>query len=124
MVKPTVSTRPPKPAALLPSILLSQHTQKLLADIFRAPNLFDGVPRIRQRIVAWGSRQPFALPHDANVISEDALLQTLNSRLPVPPTNTNPHLDWTILTARQPPPSLPPPTATSAPDPHKLTAWT
>jgi hypothetical protein len=89
--------------ARLPSILLSQHTQKLLADIFRAPNLFDGVPRIRQRIVAWGSRQPFALPHDANVISEDALLQTLNSRLPVPPTNTNPHLDWTILTARQPP---------------------
>jgi hypothetical protein len=84
----------------LPSILVSQHTQKLLNDIFRAPNLFDGAPCIRQRIVAWGSRQPVALTHDAVVISEDALVRLLDSHLQVSPTHTAEVLDWTILTSR------------------------
>jgi len=87
----------------LPSILVSHSTQKLLADIFRAPNLFEGAPRVHQRIVAWGSRNPVALHHDAAVISEDALLQLLNSHVQVPPTHTAPSLDWTILTARHAP---------------------
>jgi hypothetical protein len=87
----------------LPSLLVSQSTQKLLADIFRDSHLFDAAPRIRQRVVAWGSREPVALPHEAIVISEDALLQLLDSRLQVPPTHTTASLDWTILTARSAP---------------------
>jgi len=59
-------------------------------------------------MVAWGSRNPVALPHDAIVISENALLQLLNSHLPIPPTHAAPtHAPpapgWTILTARQAP---------------------
>src|SRR5205814_8972845 len=87
----------------LPSIPVSQSTQKLLADIFRTPKLFDGAPRIHQRVVAWDSREPVALPHDALVISEDALLQLLNSHLPIPPTETTAPSAWTILTARSAP---------------------
>jgi len=87
----------------LPSILVSQSTQKLLADIFRDSHLFDAAPRIHLRVVAWGLRQPVALPHDAIVVSEHALLQLLHSRLPNPQTNTTAPLDWTILTARSAP---------------------
>lgn len=89
----------------LPAILLSQSTQTLLADIFNNTNLFAKAPRIRQRIVAWGSRPAISIPHHAIVLSENALLQTLHSQLPpIETDHENPDpKNWTILTSRSAP---------------------
>jgi hypothetical protein len=89
----------------LPAILLSQSTQTLLTDIFKNLSLFAKAPRIRQRIVAWASHPAIAIPHDAIVLSENTLLETLHSQLQSLQANETksdpPH--WTILTSRSAP---------------------
>jgi hypothetical protein len=94
----------------LPAVLLSQSTQKLLADIFCIPELFVGMPLIRSRVVAWGSHELVTLPHDAVVVSEDALLERLNACLPGIPVGTADSA-WSILTSRSAN-GLPSPSAT------------
>jgi hypothetical protein len=84
----------------LPAILISQSTQKLLADIFPGPELFAEMPRIRQRIVAWHSREPLVLRHDAVVASESALWEQLTSRIGKMAENGSPqNPEWTIVTS-------------------------
>jgi len=65
----------------LPAILVSQSTQKLLADIFESSDLFEGLPEIRKRVVAWGKGEPVMLPHSAVVVSEGVLLERLRARM-------------------------------------------
>ena len=65
----------------LPAILVSQSTQKLLADIFESTELFEGLPEIRKRVVAWGKGEPVMLPHSAVVVSEGVLLERLRARM-------------------------------------------
>jgi hypothetical protein len=65
----------------LPAILVSQSTQKLLADIFQSADLFEGFPHIRERVVAWRPGNPVRLPHSAVVASEKVLLDRLRARL-------------------------------------------
>jgi hypothetical protein len=65
----------------LPALLISQSTQKLLADIFGSGDLFDGLPLIRERVVAWGSGEPARFPHSGVVASEQELLGSLRARL-------------------------------------------
>jgi hypothetical protein len=65
----------------LPAILVSQSTQKLLADIFQSTNLFDGLPHIRERVVAWRPGSPVSLPHSAVVAPEKLLLDRLRARV-------------------------------------------
>ncbi len=63
-----------KPARLL----VSDPTQSLLREIFRAPNLFAHAPGIRRRIVRWGAKaETLELPHRGLVISERELLDRL-----------------------------------------------
>src|SRR5258708_5245705 len=38
----------------LPAILLNESTQALLSDVFGRRDLFEGIPRIDRRVVAWG----------------------------------------------------------------------
>jgi len=66
------------PRPRIPAILVSEAAQALLRDVFGRPDLFDGLFRIDRRIVAWepGSA-PVTLPHQAVVISEEALLELL-----------------------------------------------
>jgi len=82
----------------VPAIMLGEVAQKLLHDIFDRPDLFDGVRRIRKRIVRWG-RNPdvHVLPHSAVVISEAELLARLWS--PASNATGNP-ATWTIFTTR------------------------
>lgn len=85
----------------LPAVLLSQSTQRLLSDVFQAPDLFARSPRIRQRVVAWASRQPVSLAHDAVAVSESTLLGVLNARLGfTPKARAGSDSEWTILTSR------------------------
>src|SRR5271163_3441865 len=66
----------------LSAILLSEATQTLLTDLFADQALFQGLPRITKRIVAWGpGSQPIVLPHSARVISEQNLLERLWARV-------------------------------------------
>jgi len=69
------------PRPRIPAILVSEAAQALLRDVFGLPDLFDGLFRIDRRIVAWepGSA-PVTLPHQAVVISEEALLELLLDR--------------------------------------------
>jgi len=89
----------------LPAILISPSTQKLLADIFQSKDMFEGLPSIQKRIVAWGagaggSCEPVVLPHSAIVASEQVLLERLKERTtgvtqaaPIDPA-------WTIFAGR------------------------
>jgi hypothetical protein len=62
----------------VPAVLLSEATQKLLQDVFNRSDLFQGLTRVNQRIVAWGQEaKPTALPHSAVVISEHDLLDRI-----------------------------------------------
>src|SRR3954453_12852426 len=64
--------------AKVPALMLSDSTRLLLEDAFEDRTIFDGLPRIRQRIVSWGSfREPVLLPHTGIVVSESALLERL-----------------------------------------------
>jgi hypothetical protein len=66
------------PRPLLPAILLGERTQSLIGDVFGNASLFEGLPRIRRRIVKWGdAANTKALPHEAVLVSEQALLERI-----------------------------------------------
>ena len=79
----------------LPALMLSQTGQKLLSDVFERRDLFIGVPRIRQRFVAWGRNSNVReLPHSAVVVSEGMLLELIRQD-----TEEGSQADWTIFTS-------------------------
>jgi len=92
-----VKTARPK----LTAVLLSEATQSLLTDLFEDTTLFQGLPRIRKRVVAWGpGAEPAVLPHSALVISEKNLLERLWDRVPEPIEGTPDLACWEILSSR------------------------
>ncbi|HKE24681.1 MAG TPA: hypothetical protein VKB88_20105 [Bryobacteraceae bacterium] len=81
------------PIGRVPALVVSQSTQRLMADVFGDPALFAGLPRIERRIVAWGANAaPHTLPHSAVVIAEE----TLAARLPEAAQSAT-GADWTIF---------------------------
>jgi hypothetical protein len=86
----------------LPAILISQATQSLLADIFQTADLFQGIHRIRRRVVAWGNGEPVTLPHSAVVASEKMLLDRLAARQPADLCESSTGVKWSIITAKPP----------------------
>jgi hypothetical protein len=85
----------------VPAIMLGEATQKLVADVFDRPDLFDDLPRISKRIVAWGKNStPIAVPHSAVVVSEEALLDRIQSGLPRPNPSLRGEAAWTIFASR------------------------
>ena len=84
----------------LPAILVSESTQRLLADIFRGREVFGGLHQIRKRIVAWGAGEPQVFPHSAVVASEQMLLDRLWARREDLEGQAPRHAHWTIFTAR------------------------
>jgi hypothetical protein len=85
----------------VPAVLLSEGTQKLFQDVFDRTDLFEGLTRVRRRIVAWGpDAKPIVLPHSALVISEQELLDRI--RQPeMSESNADPEREagWEILAA-------------------------
>ena len=85
----------------LPAIMLGETTQRLFRDVFGKADLFDGLPRIQERIVAWGpNSKPITLPHSAVVVSEQVLLNRLQSELVCSDVQDKASVDWTILATR------------------------
>jgi hypothetical protein len=65
----------------LPVILLGEQALGLIRDIFDQPALFDNLPRIRRRVVAWGpGAKPIDVEHSAVVVSEALLLESIRPR--------------------------------------------
>ena len=86
--------------------MLSQSTQALIGDVFQRDDLFEGLPRIENRIVAWGpNSKPVALPHSSVLVSE----QDLSARLLPGPLSDGQERDaeaeWIVLASRPLPPS-------------------
>jgi hypothetical protein len=82
----------------LPAIMLGEPAQKLIGDIFGLHRRFDGLPRIKRRIVAWGTNpEPAVVEHSAIVISEDALLERLGA---VPAASSTGSVEWAIYAAK------------------------
>ena len=90
----------------LPALMLGETTQALFRDVFGRAGLFDGLPRIERRVVAWGpSSKPIALPHSAIVVSEKVLLERLQVKSTPDHAKESVASDWTILAAGSLPPS-------------------
>jgi len=85
----------------VPAVMLTETTQKLLSDVFEQENLFDGLPRIRKRVVAWGtaSSKPLTLPHSAVVVSEDELFRRIQRFSTRGAFNLERPAEWTIYTS-------------------------
>ncbi|MGA2214326.1 MAG: hypothetical protein ABSH31_13715 [Bryobacteraceae bacterium] len=82
----------------LPVILLGDQALALIRDIFDQPGLFADLPRIRKRVVAWGSSaRPIAVEHSAVTVSEEALLDAIRPGLNPAGGQQAP---WTIFAAR------------------------
>jgi len=83
----------------IPAILLSEAAQALLGDVFGRRDLFGGLFRIDRRIVAWEPGSALlTLPHQAVVISEEALLELLRpERDESAPADAE---GWTVYTSR------------------------
>lgn len=92
----------------LPAIMLSEGSQKLLQDVFDQTDLFDGLTRVRKRIVAWGQgAKPIVLPHSAVVVSEQGLLDRIpHPGIPEPGEHRESQTAWTIIAARPLPQSV------------------
>ena len=81
----------------LPVILLGDQALALIRDIFDRPSLFDDAPRVRKRVVAWGTgAEPIAVEHSAVVVSEEALLDGIRPEL----AEAGRDWGWTIFAAR------------------------
>lgn len=84
--------------ARLPAIMLNQPAQELIADVFGLRRPFEGLPRIRKRIVAWGENaSPLTMAHAAVVVSEEELLRRLPAGAP-PPAPASP--SWVVYAAK------------------------
>ena len=80
--------------------MLSEHALALIRDVFGLPSLFRELPRIQKRVVAWGAAsRPAAFEHSAVVVSEEALLASLQ-----PPISNGPDQEaaagWTVIASR------------------------
>ena len=84
--------------ASLPAIVIGRRTQSVLEDVFENKHLFDGLPQVRKRIVAWGAGStPSVFAHDAAVVSERELLSRVLSQSPLDEPVSTIHPDWVVF---------------------------
>ena len=62
-----------------PVVMLSDAALALVREVFEAPDLFAGAPRVTRRIVAWGGADPVAMPHDATILTAAAIARALGT---------------------------------------------
>ena len=66
----------------LPVVLISDGTQALLREIFKNEKLFEGLPTIRKRVVAWNGAKAESFPHAAVIVGEQAIGERLQASVP------------------------------------------
>jgi hypothetical protein len=84
----------------VPAILLSDSAMALIADVLGRNDLFQNLPRIERRVVAWEPNStPVSIPHSAAVVSEDSLLERIQPELGGDATPASCEAEWTIYAA-------------------------
>lgn len=84
----------------LPAVLISDGTQALLRDIFQDQKLFEGLPKVHKRVVAWNGVEVANFPHSAVMVQEQALWDRLQARLPASTRGASHQADWNIFTSK------------------------
>jgi 2-polyprenyl-6-methoxyphenol hydroxylase-like FAD-dependent oxidoreductase len=86
-----------------PVLMLSEQTQKLLADVFGTTSLFAHATPVRQRIVLWGKGSEVrVLPHAGIVLEETVLLEQLwNIVSQQPAAGSTNALGWRIISGQK-----------------------
>ena len=84
----------------LPAVLISDGTQALLREIFQNENLFEGLPRIRKRVVAWNGAKPEVFPHSAVIVGEQAIGERLRVPIAAATSDRPDGAEWNIFTSK------------------------
>jgi hypothetical protein len=88
-----------QPRRSVPAVVVSLATQTLVSDVLQQPDLFNGLPRIDRRVVAWGPKaEPVVIPHSAVALSEEELLDRIQPRLPA--ADSGQAAEWTVFASR------------------------
>src|SRR5258708_16382555 len=66
----------------LPAVLISDGTQALLCEVFQNEKLFEGLPKIRKRVVAWNGVGGGTFPPFSGVVAGHGVSGGFTSRLP------------------------------------------
>jgi hypothetical protein len=81
--------------------MLSEATQNLLRDVFQREDLFDGLPQVQKRVVAWGPDcSVLTFPHSAVVVAEQVLLDRIRQPLATHIHEDGGDAEWTIQASR------------------------
>lgn len=86
----------------LPAVLISDGTQALLREIFQNEKLFEGLPEIRKRVVAWNGVEAETFPHSAVIVREQVIRECLQARLPALSSDAPDEAEWNIFTSKVP----------------------
>jgi hypothetical protein len=84
----------------LPAVLISDGTQALLREIFHNEKLFEGLPRIRKRVVAWNGAKEETFPHSAVIVGEQAIGERLQAPVPASTSDRPDEAAWNIFTSK------------------------
>jgi len=84
----------------LPAVLISDGTQALLREIFQNEKLFEGLPKIRKRVVAWNGAKAETFPHSAVIVGEQAIGERLQAPVPASTSDRPDEAEWNIFTSK------------------------
>jgi hypothetical protein len=84
----------------LPAVLISNGTQALLGEIFQNEKLFDGLPKIRKRVVAWNGAKAETFPHSAVIVGDQAIGERLQARVPASTSDGPDEAEWNVFTSK------------------------
>jgi len=84
----------------LPAVLISDGTQALLREIFQNEELFEGLPRIRKRVVAWNGAKPEVFPQSAVIVGEQAIGERLRAPIAASTSDRPGEAEWNIFTLK------------------------
>jgi hypothetical protein len=85
-----------------PTLMLSDQTQHLFADVFGSAFMCEGAVKINKRLVRWGANQEtVTLPHSGLVVSEAALLARLWPALPLQSGQASEPNHWSVISTKK-----------------------
>ena len=95
IIVPAETSRP-----RLAAVLISDGTQALLREIFQNEKLFEGLPKIRKRVVAWNGAKAESFPHSAVIVGEQAIGERLQAPVSASSSDGPNEAAWNIFTSK------------------------